>query len=511
MFVLAPYFLRSSATHYVEEGTWTLRVLALATVAAAFNYWGMIRLRLSSHLPAMILVQLRQHGGDARPRRFAGARTGRSGSRRPGVSATWSVGSSASSSPSRSRASPTTRATVDEHSAHARCAMRNLAPQRRPGDVLRILRVTLRSPVRVVPQTPVRCRSRCSRRPRATGSRWRARSSSGTPAGSSGSARRGPLPAEVRTPGFRQGMALVPKASLARVFAYLRAEAVFFTHGLYGSPRPCRSKPIVNLWHGDGPKDSRPTRTVGALISSTYFVGEHPALLGPSGRGLRRPRRPGAAHRQPAHRPALATRRPRAARRASASPATSWCGCRPSAGPAVGAVRSCRSERPEDGRPRGARRAPRRPARSAAFSSSSSRTRWTPTGGAGAARSPSTTRTWCARGEPLRAARLRPRGLVTDYSSVWVDYLLLDRPIAFLVPDRDSYDRALFPADVLDWVPGEVVDLDDQPFADVLRRPRRRRAAGSAQRREVAERIGLNREPDRRRRPDRPLSTSWAS
>ena len=50
------------------------------------------------------------------------------------------------------------------------------------------------------------------------------------------------------------------------------------------------------------------------------------------------------------------------------------------------------------------------------------------------------------------------RGLVTDYSSVWVDYLLVDRPMAFLVPDRDRYDRRLLPSDVLDWVPGEVVD-----------------------------------------------------
>ncbi len=58
MFVLAPYFLAIFGEHYVEEGTWTLRVMAFATIAAAFNYWGMIRLRLSSHLPAMIGVQV---------------------------------------------------------------------------------------------------------------------------------------------------------------------------------------------------------------------------------------------------------------------------------------------------------------------------------------------------------------------------------------------------------------------------------------------------------------------
>src|SRR5690242_18870474 len=44
------------------------------------------------------------------------------------------------------------------------------------------------------------------------------------------------------------------KASFGGVWAYLRSEAVFFTHGLYGSPRPSGRKPLINLWHGDGPK-----------------------------------------------------------------------------------------------------------------------------------------------------------------------------------------------------------------------------------------------------------------
>jgi CDP-glycerol glycerophosphotransferase (TagB/SpsB family) len=86
-------------------------------------------------------------------------------------------------------------------------------------------------------------------------------------------------------------------------------------------------------------------------------------------------------------------------------------------------------------------------------------------------------------------------GLVTDYSSVWVDYLLLDRPIAFSVPDRASYDRALFPADTLDWVPGEVVDLDDRPFASFFGDLDAAGLRGATRRREVAQRIGLNVSP----------------
>ncbi|HYF72013.1 MAG TPA: oligosaccharide flippase family protein [Nocardioides sp.] len=58
MVVAAPYFLQIFGSHYADSGTATLRVLALATVGAAFNYWGALRLRLASNLAAMILVQL---------------------------------------------------------------------------------------------------------------------------------------------------------------------------------------------------------------------------------------------------------------------------------------------------------------------------------------------------------------------------------------------------------------------------------------------------------------------
>jgi CDP-glycerol glycerophosphotransferase (TagB/SpsB family) len=85
------------------------------------------------------------------------------------------------------------------------------------------------------------------------------------------------------------------------------------------------------------------------------------------------------------------------------------------------------------------------------------------------------------------------RGLVTDYSSVWVDYLLLDRPLAFLVPDRDSYSRTLVPSDVLDWLPGELVDPDRAPFQEFLADLDSFGGQGAVLRKEVAHRIGLNR------------------
>lgn len=56
--LLAPYLLWIFGPHYVEQGTGTLRVLAIAVVCASYNYWGAFRLRLSRHLRAIVLVQL---------------------------------------------------------------------------------------------------------------------------------------------------------------------------------------------------------------------------------------------------------------------------------------------------------------------------------------------------------------------------------------------------------------------------------------------------------------------
>jgi hypothetical protein len=59
------------------------------------------------------------------------------------------------------------------------------------------------------------------------------------------------------------------------------------------------------------------------------------------------------------------------------------------------------------------------------------------------------------------------------------------------VPDRDGYDRSLVPPDVLDWVPGEVVDLADRPFEEFLADVESGGRRGAELRRSVAERIGL--------------------
>lgn len=291
-----------------------------------------------------------------------------------------------------------------------------------------------------------------------------------------------------------QGMVPVKKASLAGIWAYLRAEAVFFTHGLYGSPRPCAKKPVVNLWHGDGPKDVRPDKGVGAFIASTYLIGSTQLFTGhqasafdiPSDRVMLAGNPRTDQFWQPFDREQLGEleitgdfvlwmptfRRPRAVGAVRVHD---------DAGP-VGDTGSAELEALLDGlRARGLQLVVK------PHPMDADRRRFEGM--------------VTVEEEDLVRARVSlygllgaSSGLVTDYSSAWVDYLLLDRPIAFLVPDRTSYDRALLPADVLDWAPGEVVGRD-RPFQAFLEDLDAGGGADAAVRRQVAERIGLSASP----------------
>ena len=298
----------------------------------------------------------------------------------------------------------------------------------------------------------------------------------------------GPVPEPVRALADR-GMVLLPKASLRGVWAYLRAEAVLFTHGLYGSPRPVARKPVVNLWHGDGPKGIRPEKDAGGLIHSTWFVGSTPLFshLQAETFGIPRDR-------------VLLTGNPRTDQL--------WRRVDPDRLRALGITRRFVVWMPtfRQARAVGAMRTRGGPlvedraglAELAAGLSAldvqlvvkphpmdADRRSWP-----GAVTVDE--QALAAAGVTLYELLGASAGLVTDYSSVWVDYLLTDQPIAFLVPDRDTYDRDLVPADVLDWVPGEVVDLGRQPFREFLTDLVVDGAVGAARRREVAERIGLN-------------------
>ncbi len=301
---------------------------------------------------------------------------------------------------------------------------------------------------------------------------------------------RGESPREVREL-EALGARLVPKVGLAGLWCYLRAEAVFFTHGLYGSPRPVARKPLVNLWHGDGPKDVTP-RSRSELIASTYVVGSstlftHLGKCVPFEVSTERAIVTGNPRTDQLWRPAseqqlrglgidgdfvvwMPTYR-RA--RAVGAVLTSDAGAADDAAQeaAVGRLLEGLQERgmqlvvkphPMD--------ADRR-----------ADDRWTTV----------TEDELVRAGVSLYELLGASAGLVTDYSSVWTDYLLLDRPMAFLVTDRRAFGKRLVPADVLDWLPGQVVEGD--AFGHFLADLDAAGALGSAQREQVARRIGLNR------------------
>ena len=287
------------------------------------------------------------------------------------------------------------------------------------------------------------------------------------------------------------GMVVVPKMSLQGLWHYLRAEAVFFTHGLYGSPRPRSRKPLINLWHGDGPKDVRPDGTLSALIPSTYLVGSTALFSAHQAQ----------AFEVPPNR-LLLTGNPRTdqlwhdvdARALRAlgitGPFVVWMPTFRRTR-AVGAVRSWSETGDETStidelgplREGLARRGLQLVVKAHPMDADR---RSTP-GAVSVAESE-----LVAAGVSLYELLGQSAGLVTDYSSVWVDYLLLDRPIAFWIPDRASYGRGLVPPDVLDWLPGESADLSVDPFRDFLTDLDAGGDVGRDLRRTVADRIGLH-------------------
>lgn len=303
---------------------------------------------------------------------------------------------------------------------------------------------------------------------------------------------RGPVPPQVADLAGR-GMRLVPKAGPAGLWAYLRAEAVLFTHGLYGSPRPVTGKPVINLFHGDGPKDVRPATGVGKPMASTHLVGSTRLFSGLQAGWLGVPADGVLVAGNP--------RTDRLWRPAGAGPLAAlgitggfvvWMPTfrRPRA---IGAVRVHETAPPTDDGGSDLIDRLRRALRERGLQlvvkphpMDADRRRLS---GVVTVDDADLARAGLGLYELLGASA----GLVTDYSSVWVDYLLVDRPIAYLVPDRATYDRALFPADVLDWVPGEVVGTGQHPFEDFLADLDAQGELGAGKRHQAADRIGLNR------------------
>jgi len=60
--------------------------------------------------------------------------------------------------------------------------------------------------------------------------------------------------------------------------------------------------------------------------------------------------------------------------------------------------------------------------------------------------------------------------LITDYSSIFIDFLLLNRPIFFLCPDIEEYDnnRGLLYSPLEFWYPGPISHTNDELVQGII-------------------------------------------
>jgi CDP-glycerol glycerophosphotransferase len=253
------------------------------------------------------------------------------------------------------------------------------------------------------------------------------------------------------------------KFSLRAMAAYSTAELVFFTHGLYGGPPSPRHKTIVNLWHGDGIKAKPHIRP--KLLTADYVVGSTKLLTALKARDFVTPSQ-------------LVTGNPRndaffdESARSRVEDLLSGTNGRPyicwlptfRIARTVGFSRGWIDgdgdlTRVEEGGTVLAEKCARR-----GFSLV---LKPHPLDASLAGLSDS-----CAvviNDELLNKHALSVNnllaysaGLVTDFSSAWTDYLLLDRPIGFYAEDADRYReaRGVQPADILEWLPGRWLNRE---------------------------------------------------
>ena len=86
----------------------------------------------------------------------------------------------------------------------------------------------------------------------------------------------------------------------------------------------------------------------------------------------------------------------------------------------------------------------------------------------------------------------RAAGLITDASSVGIDFLLLDRPIAYFFPDLEEYSqrRGLWPEDVLDHLPGPFL-VGPEDFKEFARQVLGESSRHDAQREQSVKWVGV--------------------
>jgi hypothetical protein len=261
---------------------------------------------------------------------------------------------------------------------------------------------------------------------------------------------------------------IVSRTSATAYLAYLTARYIFFTHGLYGSPLPPPHKTVVNLWHGDGPKARKRFAQIrsSALVAGTELWGNRrPELFSmprcdvlitgnPRVDQFRRPtdeqtlRSLGLSPDRPLvlwlptyRRTAFRGRRIGAVRNWADTDGLSWssqtvqfAGLLDETAHSLGITVALKAHHldADDYQDTGLRVLTRSDLMTARTT--------------------------------LYQLLAVTNGLVTDYSSVWTDYLCLDRPVGFFCPDLDEYElgRGLNVTGYREILPGPLLSSAEQ-------------------------------------------------
>jgi len=275
---------------------------------------------------------------------------------------------------------------------------------------------------------------------------------------------RGPAPHHLEALGIRSDRVVVLEshASLSALYRYARAEVVFTTHGAYGMPTPDDRKPVIDLWHGEASKGGGllyPDRTDASRTSSALLASAR--ALAPVKAGLALMPLERTVHAPPPRVDQF--RRPTSDDQLHAvgidpdRPFVVWMPTFRQAGPAVVNTTDVEGDR------------------SMATTFSRDVVSVLDAAGIGVVVKPHPADSVSRQVEdavivtsedlyrasiPLYSLLGRSAGLVTDYSSVWIDYLHRGAPIGFYLPDLASFveGRGDFSPGLLDHLPGPVLD-----------------------------------------------------
>jgi CDP-glycerol glycerophosphotransferase (TagB/SpsB family) len=292
----------------------------------------------------------------------------------------------------------------------------------------------------------------------------------------------------------QQRLTVIRKASVRGLWYFMRARTVFYSHYFFAAPSPSRGRTYVNVWHGDGPK-LIPARVPGTapdsyLVAGTRVWGRAKAL----GLGVHHERLlvVGNPRRDELERPAsdesivelgLDPGRPftvwAPTFREAGLGVRSWTDTRALSDqiaegthPALDALRERELEVVVKPHP---------------LDVDSYTSLGLPI--------VSSTALWRSR-TGTYAFLARAAALITDYSSIWTDFLPLDRPIGLYCPDLDEYlaARSLDPEDFRRFLPGPLLRTVED-LVDFCEQVGRGEDPGRAARHGAAARLGAVLEP----------------